>query len=395
MKSLLKNILFSMLSLTYILNTSAQSAIDAVLAEIAANNKTLQAHAQYLDARNIAFRTGLAPADPVVTYDFLSGKNSGNQHDISVTQSLDFPVTYYKKSQLAKEQSAASAYRQDAVRQDILLEAKHICIALVYHHQRQQLLERRKSATDKLLKDFLQKLDKGDGNILDVNKARVQLISIEKAFKDNLSEITQLQQKLLELNGGNDIIFSDTLYPAIPDIEPFEMLEQTYEINDPHRKILEQERIIADKALAVSKANWWPKMELGYLYEGKTDQTFNGFRTGISIPLWANRNTLKLRQAEITVSASMLDAHINEHYYHLLHMYEKYENLKHTLTRYEEVFTTMDNHITLLDKALALGQITSVEYFLELSWFNDTYDEYLKTGKEYQEIVAALYKYTL
>jgi outer membrane protein, heavy metal efflux system len=76
-------------------------------------------------------------------------------------------------------------------------------------------------------------------------------------------------------------------------------------------------------------------------------------------------------------------------------MYEKYENLKHTLTRYEEVFTTMDNHITLLDKALALGQITTVEYFLELSWFNDTYDEYLKTGKEYQEIVAALYKYTL
>jgi outer membrane protein, heavy metal efflux system len=49
----------------------------------------------------------------------------------------------------------------------------------------------------------------------------------------------------------------------------------------------------------------------------------------------------------------------------------------------------------LLDKALALGQITTVEYFLELSWFNDTYDEYLKTGKEYQEIVAALYKYTL
>lgn len=226
----------------------------------------------------------------------------------------------------------------DAIRQDILLEAKKVCIAIVYHNRLNIQLQQRSESFTKLLEAFRNKLAKGDGHILDVHKAEIQLIGIEKAIQDNHSRIRQLQQKLTELNGGNSIAFVDTTYADIPDIPTFEELEAEYERNDPLRKILLQETSIAQKAIEVSKAAWWPRMELGYRYEGRAGQSLNGLTTGISIPLWANRNTVKHQHAVKEAAVAELDAHVNEHYYHILHMYEQYENLKKVLEKYFKIF---------------------------------------------------------
>lgn len=394
MKSVLKTLTLSGLSIIPALNTMAQSTMSNVLDEIAVNNKTLQAYSRHLEAKDISYRTGLAPSDPVFTYDYLTG-GSVYQHEISVTQSFDFPTTYAKKNQLVREKTALSPLQMDAIRQDILLEAKKVCIAIVYHNRLNIQLQQRSESFTKLLEAFRNKLAKGDGHILDVHKAEIQLIGIEKAIQDNHSRIRQLQQKLTELNGGNSIAFVDTTYADIPDIPTFEELEAEYERNDPLRKILLQETSIAQKAIEVSKAAWWPRMELGYRYEGRAGQSLNGLTTGISIPLWANRNTVKHQHAVKEAAVAELDAHVNEHYYHILHMYEQYENLKKVLEKYFEIFSTISNHIALLNKSLAYGQISSMEYFLEINWFNDAYDTYLQTERDYHEIIAELYKFRL
>lgn len=97
MKSVLKTLTLSGLSIIPALNTMAQSTMSNVLDEIAVNNKTLQAYSRHLEAKDISYRTGLAPSDPVFTYDYLTG-GSVYQHEISVTQSFDFPTTYAKKT---------------------------------------------------------------------------------------------------------------------------------------------------------------------------------------------------------------------------------------------------------------------------------------------------------
>ena len=391
-----KIIIIQFLVIAFYIHAIAQSNIENVLAEISKNNKTIQATAQFYEAQNLQYKTGNTPDNPTVEYDFLSGSpaDAGNQHDFTVVQQFYFPTAYLKKSQLAKTQTAQSEFEIKANRQNILLEAKHHCIDLVHHNKLQVQLTQQKQNTEKLLSDFQVKLDKGEGNILDVNKAKLQHIEIKKEFQENVSAINELNIKLTELNGGNAITFTDTVYFITPAIPDFAQLENDYEKADPLLKILEQKKLVTQKQLELSKSLSLPKMEVGYHYQGILGQTYNGIHTGISIPLWENKNTVKQKQAQLLFSDLQLTAHTNEHYYHIKHIYEKYTNLKIILQDYQSVFATLNN-TTLLNKALALGEITTIQYFMEMNYYTTAQANYLQTEKEYHETIAELYKYQL
>jgi outer membrane protein TolC len=390
------NLKFIIPLLLFATKGNAQLTIDTVLVSIARNNKTIQAEKQYWEAQNLQYKTGLTPYNPTAEYDFLSGNpaNAGNQQEFTISQSFDFPTVYVKKKQLANQQIIQSEYQFTSKRQDILLEAKKVCISLVYHNKMQTILGQRKKNTEKLLSDFQIRMDKGEGNIMDVNKTKLQLIEIKKEFQENISAINQLNQKLTELNGGIIISFTDTLYPMLPIIPAFGQLEKEYESVDPLLKILQQEKLIAQKQIEVSKAMWLPKAEVGYHYQGILGQTYNGIHTGITIPLWENKNIVKQKQAQLLFTDFELQAHVNEHYFHIKHIYEKYANLKIILEEYQTAFASLKN-TTLLDKALASGQISTIEYFMEMSYYYNAFNNYLQTEKEFYEVVAELYKYKL
>jgi outer membrane protein, heavy metal efflux system len=373
-----------------------QSSTENVLAEIRKNNKTIVATTQYWEAQKLLYRTGTTPYNPSVEYDYLKGSpaGAGNQTEFNVSQAFDFPSVYLKKNQLAKQQASLAEHKLTAARQDILLEAKKTCIQLVYHNKLQLRLTQQKINVEKLYAAFTTKLEKGDGNILDVNKARLQLIGINREYMDNISAINQLNQKLTELNGGIAISLADTVYPILPAIPPFEQLEKEYESNDPLRKDLEQAKVIAGKQVELSRALSFPKMEVGYHYQGISGQEYSGIHTGISVPLWENRNAVKQKKAQLLFAELELQAHVNEHYYHIRHIYEKYTNLKTALGDYESSLLTL-NSGALLEKALSLGHISTLEYFMETGFYYDAFNSYLRTEREYYETVAELYKYQL
>ncbi len=391
-----KIIIIKLFVVAYAFNANAQSQMETVLTDIAKNNKTILASTQFLEAQKLQFKTGLTPANPSVEYDYLVGSpvGAGNQNDFSVTQSFDFPTSYIKKNQLAKQQATQAEIQLTATRQDILLEAKIVCIELVHRNKLQLQLTQIKLNTEKLLSDFQTKLDKGDGNILDVNKAKLQLIEIKKQFQENVSAIAQFNQQLTAFNGGNQINFTDTIYPVPQNIPPFEQLETDYENADPLRKFLEQEKLITQKQLEVSRALWLPKLEAGYHYQGILGQTYNGIHTGISIPLWENKNTVKLQKTKLLFDELNLQDHRNEHYYEIKQLYEKYSNLKIILQEYQTVFATLNN-AALLSKALSLGQISTIEYFLEMNYYTTALNNYYQTEKEYHAVIAELFKYQL
>ena len=389
-------IIIKFLSIVICTSVNAQSTIESVLSEISKNNKTIQATAQYYNAQDLEFKTGLNPNNPTAEYDFLKGSpsNAGNQHDFAITQQFDFPSAYFKRSQLAKTQIAKSEFEIIANRQDILLEAKKVCIALVFHNKLLMQLTQQKQNFEKLLANVQTKLDTGDGNILDVNKAKLQLIQIKKKFQENVSAINELNIKLSELNGGIEILFADTVYFSPPSIPDFAQLEKDYEKEDPLLKILQQQKLITKKQLELSKSLWLPKMELGYHYQGILGQTYSGFHTGISVPLWENKNTVKQKKSQLLYSESQLIAHTNEHYYHIKHIYERYTNLKITLLEYQTIFSTLNN-TTLLNKALAMGEITTMQYLVEMNFYTEAQTDFIQTEKEYHDTIAELYKYLL
>ncbi|MDF1516971.1 MAG: hypothetical protein P1P79_03410, partial [Lutibacter sp.] len=138
----------------------SQSNMDAVLAEIAKNNKTIQANTQYWSAQKVQYQTGNSLYNPTIEYDYLKGSpaDAGNQTDIVVTQSFDFPTVYGKKNQLTDQQILQADLYLQAANQALLLEAKMICIELVYRNKLQIPLAKRKEATEKWLGQFNTKL---------------------------------------------------------------------------------------------------------------------------------------------------------------------------------------------------------------------------------------------
>lgn len=374
----------------------SQSNIDKILVEIAKNNKTIQANTQYWSTQKVQHRTGNSLYNPTVEYDYLKGSpaNAGNQTDFTITQSFDFPSVYGKKNTLANQLDIQADLQLKAANQALLLEAKKICIELVYRNKLQVPLTKRQEATEKWLAHFNKKLASGDGTILDVNKAKIQLLEIKKQFLENASFIAKLNEQLTSLNGGNAIVFNDVAYFDVPVIADFETMEKEIEAQDYIKKTLEQEKVIAQKQIAVSKALSLPKMEVGYHYQGILGQTYNGIHTGISLPLWESKNRVKLEKAKMTYAETALNDHTNDHYYEIKQLYGRYESLKSILSDYEKINQSVEP-IKLLDKALAAGQISVLEYFVELNYYNTTFNSYLEIEKEYYEVVATLLKYQL
>lgn len=381
----------------FTIQLQAQSGLETVLTDISKNNKTLQTQSKYWEAQTLQYNTGNTLYDPIVSYDFMRGTPNaiaGNQTDINVIQRFDFPTVYGKKKSLANEKSKQADFSITANKQEILLEAKKICIELVYRNKLQERIIERKTKTEKFLTDFQTKLNNGEGNVLDVNKAKLQLIEINKDYQLNISAINQLNQRLTELNGGIEIVFNETVYPEYSPVPPFEELEETIENNDPVRKYLVQQTVIAQKQMGVTKALTLPKFEAGYHYQGILGQNFHGARIGMSIPLWENKNRVKQSQAELSVTEVQLNEHKTEHFYNTKQLYEKYTNLQKTLDEYQSVLSNI-NSIELLDKALAFGEITTIQYFLEASYFYQAINNYLQTEKEYNEVIAELYRHQL
>lgn len=377
-------------------NAIAQNNVDSVVRQVERNNKSIQSNKKYWQAKQAEYKTGLTPYDPQVEYDYLFGSpvGAGNQKDFSITQRLDFPSVYKRKKELSGQLIAQTTLQQQVYRQDILLEAKLLALQIIYLNKKGAELYRRLINTEKLVQDYQKKLDKGDVIILDVNKAKLQLLNIKNETTLNENEKQLLLTKISELNGGIPIAINDTIYPFVPIIPDFEILDSTIEANDPIIKVYEQEKKILQQQIAVQKAMTLPKIETGYHSQGILGQSYRGVHAGITIPLWENKNKLNAAKANLEYATSITETHRLGHRLENKQYYEQLDVRLKTIQEYKELLSTLNNTI-LLNKALVLGQITIIQYFYDESFYFTAYDKYLEAEWEYQQAVARLYKFQL
>jgi outer membrane protein, heavy metal efflux system len=379
-----------------IMNIYGQSDVDRVLKEVEANNKSIQANNKYWEARRIEFTTGLTPYDPQVEYDYMFGSpaEAGNQRDFSITHRLDFPTVYKRKKELSRTQIAQAELQQQVHRQGILLEAKLTAIEIIYLNKRQEELKRRRSNTQRLSEDYQKKLDQGDATILDVNKAKVQLLTINNDLELNSNQIQIATTKLTELNGGDELAMTDTLYPLAIVVPDFETLDSVIEANDPILKVYEQEKEITQRQIAVQKSLNLPKIETGYHSQGILGQSYKGVHAGITLPLWENKSKLRAAQSNLAYADAKAQSHIIEHRLANKGYYDQLAVRLEQIQEYNQLLSTLNN-ATLLNKALRLGQITVIQYFQEEAYFYSAYDKYLQMEFEYHKAVAKLYSFRL
>jgi len=391
----MRNILI-MLAIFSFNRIDAQSIIDSVLKKVEKNNKSIQSNTKFWQAKGEEFKTGLTPFDPQIEYDYLFGSpaGAGNQKDFSITQRFDFPTTYRRKNSLSVSQVLNTEIQQQVHRQEILLQAKLITLELIFLNKKAVELNRRLTNTSELVNDYQKKMIQGDAIVLDLNKAKLQWLNIRNDTSLNNHLIQANTTKLTELNGGIPLVVTDTIYPSDVALPEFSVLDSMIEANDPVLKIFQQEIEIMQRQLLVQKALVLPKIETGYHAQSILGQSYKGVHTGITIPLWENKNKVNAARANLDFANANAEMQFIGYKLEKKGYYDKVVGRLNALREYHQMLLPIGD-TALLNKALKLGQITMIQYFYEENFYYASYDKYLQLELEYQQGIANLYKFQL
>ncbi|MEX1241108.1 MAG: TolC family protein [Cyclobacteriaceae bacterium] len=245
-----------------------------------------------------------------------------------------------------------------------------------------------------LLDAINKKTDQGESNILDLNKVRLLQLEIKNQAELNATEIKTLQHKLDELNGGVPLELSQVDYPDISVIPPFEILDSLIEANDPVVKAVKQEREITGEQVELTRSLALPKFEGGYHQQSILGQKYQGFHVGMTIPLWENKNRVKTELARLASSEFQIKEHRTRHYYENKQLYEYYTHWNKTFKEYESILANANNE-QLLNRAFQAGQLSLIEYLMEVRYFYDANEMLKFSEREYHRTLAELYKFQL
>lgn len=366
-----------------------------VLEQIERNSTTLDAYSKANEARKIGARTGLAPENPEVGFGYLPGSHGGVRKDVEVSQSFDFPTLYSKRGKLADAQNVSSDWQLRSDRMELLLTAEQYCIELVYNNAIAALYSRQVANAKDIAEAYRKKLEQGEATQIEYNKAMLNLTNIENDLKTVNLECRHLQTQLTLMNGGNAVELSDTAYTNIP-VLPSDFASWTEEaVNaNPAFAFLRQEVEVAKRGVGVSKAMGLPKLSVGYSGEFTPAEGWQGVKIGVSIPLWENRNRVKHAKAELAAAEqSESDARLR-YSARLQYLFEQANELSDNIKRYESVFSTNSND-ELLYKALKGGELSLLDYLLELEYYFNSYEKLMQARRDLQLTLAELYAYKM
>lgn len=380
-----------------VLSASGQNSIDEVLRSIEANNKELQANGQLTVSKKLEAKLDNNLPDPSVSYVHQYGNREGMgiQGELVASQSFDFPSVYVQKNKLAKSK-AVSYDRQGAeFRQQILLQAKELCLDLVLLNQQKALLDQRRQNAEQLSELYATRLQSGDANILETNKINLELLNAKTEARMNEATRIAKLQELATLNGGIAIEFTDTAYTPVKELLSFEELRSEAVTSNPQLLTLKSEQIAAQRQLSVNKSKGLPGFELGYRLNTATGgERFNGFLVGVTIPLFSNRNNVRQAKVQSLYTDLQLESTTSTVESELRQLYNQSLALRTSMDEYNTVLKSQNN-LALLNKAIQTGQISMIEYFVDVTTLYQSMQNYMQLQNEYQKVMAQLYKYKL
>jgi outer membrane protein TolC len=152
---------------------------------------------------------------------------------------------------------------------------------------------------------------------------------------------------------------------------------------------LQQEIEISKKQVRLNNAMGLPKITAGYMSEKVTGEQFQGVTMGITIPLWENKNNVKFAKARSSAVESMQSDYKLQYYNSLKSMHQKALASASNVADYRSKLKAFNNS-ELLKKALDAGEISLIEYMLELSMYYDSVDNLLQMERDYRKTLVKL-----
>lgn len=160
---------------------------------------------------------------------------------------------------------------------------------------------------------------------------------------------------------------------------------------DPALQSLTGESAAAHKEISASKQGWLPKLELGYRRNTESGHPLNGIVVGFSFPLFENRNKVKIAKTKAFNIDYQKENSTLQTSSALWQLYEEARSLHTSMEEYKRTFHEQQN-LVLLKEALIGGQISMIEYFVEISVVYQSKANLLQLENQYQKAIARIYK---
>lgn len=392
----MKRITLFTAALLALAGVQAQNGIEQVLRNVEANNKELQANGQLISSQKLEAKTDNNLADPTLSYAHLWGAKDKSETigELVVSQSFDFPSLYISRAKLNRLRSSSFDGQASVFRQSVLLQAKEVCLDIIMLRQQKQILQERLHNAQELSAMYQKRLQTGDANVIETNKINLELLNVKTEASLNETALRNKLQELNALNGSLPVVFEENTYPAVIFPADYQMLKTEVLAADPTLQALASESAAARKQIGVNKQGWLPKLEVGYRRNTETGTPFNGVVVGFSFPIFENKSKVKIAKAQSMNTDFLREGAALRVESEVSQLYNEAQTLRTSMNEYEKTFQAQQD-LALLKQALTGGQISMIEYFVEVSVVYQSKQNYLQLENQYQKAMAKIYKNSL
>lgn len=374
------------------ISAKAQNDYSSILKDVETNNIELQALRAELQAQQIENNAAnnLENLSVEGSYSWGNHVQMGPKKTMSVAQPFDFPTVYAVRGKLTKITNSNLELHYSVERMNILLEAKKLCVEITYYNSLIQLYDQRLDAAKTIADNYNKKMEAGKANILEVNKAELNLASLQSEYDKAVAERQNLLVALTGMNGGKAVAINNVGYEKVSLPANFETWYKEVENKNP---ILLHAQGLVDvnkQQLKLTKNQWLPQLHVGYVNETVVDESYQGVAVGLSLPLWNNKSKVKQSKAQLQTSEAILDGTRNECYNTYKTLYNQSQTLQQNADKLASTLSRCNSE-ALLQKALDAGEISLLEYLLEIEFYQQAAINTLAAQRDAQMALAELF----
>lgn len=366
--------------------------LDDVVRSVLSNNTRLKVLTQEVTATNLERHSENIVGGPQIEYSpfWDNAKTGVASSELVVSQSFDFPTVYRQRSEANRKEAAVEREQISAARREVALEARLLGLDIVRSNQLLDLYRRRLTECDTIFHLLERRMTAGDANALEVNKARLERMTVQQQLAAEEGEHASLIAQLQSLNGGVALDLIDRSFPKC-------ILETDYDTFASLALGANGEIRVAQAALQSrsydvnrSRQSWLPQLSVGYRRNTDGPVKVHGLMVGVAFPLYSTASKVKAAQARQEAAKRTLEAAEQEAADALRGQYNELVRLQSVLDHADTQL--LQETLSLLSRALQYGQITALDYYVETADIYEKLTAHIDLHHRFSRLFTTLHR---
>lgn len=354
------------------------------------NDEIRNAHMNVEIAESLKKSSFNLPA-PELNYEWGQINSSLSDRFIDISQSFDFPTVYTSQKRYGRRLVDLRITEQTLTEKIISGKVRSTYINWLIAGKKMAMKMQEDSIYESFLRAIQLKFETGEINLLTKSVAETQALNIQKSLSELEIEYLEYEQELKGMLGISKLIIPQDEIPGLR--YNFHQID-TSTLSSPKLEYLVTKTNLMDAAVKMERNRYLPAFSLGY-FNQSIDHVdgFEGWKVGISVPVWFWSQSSKVQQAKI--ERDQADFQVNFERNKLYLAIEKHrqeiKKLRQLLLEYEDKTLAQIQQI-INDSYISLeeGEITYFEYVLSISHAYDMKLDYYNLVNKHSQAVIRM-----